>query len=66
MKIICFAPLLFALGCPVFAADPLPAPPPQDLPVSAWQTRVNAARSISWRLYAPQAKAVSVVTGATA
>lgn len=65
MKIIRSAPLLLALGGPVFAADALPAPPPQDLPVSAWQTRVNADRSISWRLYAPQAKAVSVVTGAT-
>lgn len=65
MKIIRSAPLLFALACPVFAADTLPAPPPQDLPVSAWQTRVNADHSISWRLYAPQAKAVSVVTGAT-
>ncbi|YCH28785.1 alpha/beta hydrolase-fold protein [Erwinia sp. D4-22] len=65
MKFTRCATLLFALSCPAFAADTLPAAPPQDIPVSAWQTRVNADRSISWRLYAPQAKAVSVVTGAT-
>ena len=58
-------PLLFALATPAFANDTLPAAPPQTLPVSAWQTRVNADRSISWRLFAPQAKSVSVVTGST-
>lgn len=65
MKLTRCAVLLFALSSPVFAADNLPAPPPQDIPVSAWQTRVNPDRSISYRLYAPQAQTVSVVTGAT-
>lgn len=65
MKLTRCAVLLFALSSPVFAAENLPAPPPQDIPVSAWQTRVNPDRSISYRLYAPQAQAVSVVTGAT-
>lgn len=65
MKLTRCAVLLFALSSPVFAAENLPAPPPQDIPVSAWQTRVNPDRSISYRLYAPQAQTVSVVTGAT-
>lgn len=65
MKLTRCAVLLFALSSPVFSAENLPAPPPQDIPVSAWQTRVNPDRSISYRLYAPQAQAVSVVTGAT-
>lgn len=65
MKLTRCAVLLFALSSPVFAAENLPASPPQDIPVSAWQTRVNPDRSISYRLYAPQAQAVSVVTGAT-
>lgn len=65
MKLTCCAALLFTLSGSAFAAANLPAAPPQTLPVSAWQTRVNADRSITWRLYAPQAQSVEVVTGAT-
>lgn len=71
MKLTRCAALLFFLSCPTLAAESppsaegLPQLPPQTIPVSAWQTRVNADRTITWRLYAPQARAVSVVTGAT-
>lgn len=34
MKFTRCATLLFALSCPAFAADTLPAAPPQDIPVS--------------------------------
>ena len=71
MKLTRCAALLMMLSCPTLAAesppsvDALPLSPPQTMPVSAWQTRVNEDRSITWRLYAPQARKVSVVTGAT-
>ncbi|MFD1803566.1 esterase [Mixta tenebrionis] len=65
MKPMRYAPLLLVLSFAAQAARDLPVSPPQTLPVSAWQTRVNADRSITWRLYAPQAGKVAVVTGAT-
>ncbi|EDS4737902.1 alpha/beta hydrolase-fold protein [Salmonella enterica] len=56
------------LGCaflPVQAA-PLPAAPNQATPVSQYITQVNADKSVTYRLFAPTAKRVSVVTGAAA
>lgn len=60
--------LLLGATLPAFSAT-LPADfppfPPQDRPVNQYVTQVNADRSITFRLYAPQAKKVSVFTGAT-
>lgn len=46
-------------------AAPLPAMPDPTLPVSHFITQVNADKSITYRLFAPDARRVSVVTGAT-
>ena len=46
-------------------AAPLPAVPDPSLPVSHFITQVNADKSITYRLFAPDARRVSVVTGAT-
>lgn len=47
-------------------AAPLPTAPSQAIPVSQYITQVNADKSITYRLFAPTAKRVSVVTGAAA
>ena len=46
-------------------AAPLPAVPEPSLPVSHFITQVNADKSITYRLFAPDARRVSVVTGTT-
>lgn len=45
------------------AAD-LPVNPDPSVPVKNYATQVNADNSITWRLFAPTAKSVSVVVGA--
>lgn len=46
-------------------AAPFPATPSAAIPVSQYITQVNGDKSITFRLFAPGAKRVSVVTGAT-
>lgn len=46
-------------------AAPLPAMPNGSIPVSQYISQVNTDKSITFRLFAPDAKRVSVVTGAT-
>ena len=46
-------------------AAPFPATPSAAIPVSQYITQVNGDKSITFRLFAPDAKRVSVVTGAT-
>lgn len=46
-------------------AAPLPAMPDPSLPVSHFITQVNADKSITYRLFSPDARRVSIVTGAT-
>ncbi|HDI3021231.1 TPA: esterase family protein [Cronobacter turicensis] len=56
------------IGCaslPVFSA-PLPATPDPSVPVSHYITQVNPDKSITFRLFAPNAQRVAVVLGATA
>ncbi|MGY5805758.1 esterase [Rhizobium sp. LEGMi12c] len=59
-------PLLVAAGCvmsaPVFALD-APASPPAEKPLKNFVTSVEKDGSITFRLYAPAAKAVSVALG---
>lgn len=58
------AVLLSLSGAPSMAADPgIPALPPADQPLRDFVTRVEADRRITFRLFAPEAKAVSVVFG---
>lgn len=45
------------------SAAPFPATPDQNTPVSHYVTQVNADKSITFRLFAPAARRVSVVTG---
>ncbi|TWD46742.1 enterochelin esterase family protein [Agrobacterium vitis] len=58
--------LLVAAGCavsiPAFALD-RPAAPPADRPLNGFITSVEKDGSITFRLFAPSAKAVSVVLG---
>ncbi|MCL9674257.1 alpha/beta hydrolase-fold protein [Citrobacter sp. MNAZ 1397] len=56
--------LLGGAALPAFAA-PFPATPDMSVPVSQYVTQVNADKSITFRLFAPAAKRVSVVTGST-
>ena len=56
--------LLGGAALPAFAA-PFPATPDLSVPVSQYVTQVNADKSITFRLFAPAAKRVSVVTGST-
>lgn len=56
--------LLGGAAAPVIAA-PFPTTPDQSLPVSQYVTQVNADKSITFRLFAPDAKRVSVVTGSS-
>jgi enterochelin esterase family protein len=58
------AVLLSLSGAPSMAADPgIPALPPTDKPLRDFVTRVEADRRITFRLFAPEAKAVSVMFG---
>lgn len=60
--------LAAVIGCaslPVFSA-PLPATPDPSVPVSHYITQVNPDKSITFRLFAPNAQRVAVVLGATA
>jgi len=45
------------------SAAPFPATPDQTTPVSHYVTQVNTDKSITFRLFAPAARRVSVVTG---
>ena len=56
--------LLGASTLPALAA-PLPVTPDQSVPVSNYITQVNADKSVTFRLFAPGAKRVSVVTGSS-
>lgn len=56
--------LLGSATVPAFAA-PFPVTPDLSVPVSQYVTQVNADKSITFRLFAPGAKRVSVITGST-
>ena len=60
---------LLCLGLAIWShsllAIPLPQRPPDTLPPEQYLSRVNDNRTITWQLWAPAAKAVEVVTGAT-
>lgn len=60
---------LLCLGLAIWShsllAIPLPQRPPDTLPPEQYISRVNDNRTITWQLWAPAAKAVEVVTGAT-
>ncbi|SFT78084.1 enterochelin esterase [Kosakonia arachidis] len=58
------AALLGCAAAPAFAA-PFPVTPDLSVPVSQYVTQVNADKSITFRLFAPGAKRVSVITGST-
>nr|WP_253461103.1 esterase [Erwinia persicina] len=47
------------------AAAPFPATPDLSVPVSRYVTQVNADKSVTFRLFAPDAKRVSVITGSS-
>lgn len=51
--------------CYTAAAIPLPVRPPESVATEKFITQVNSDNSVTWRLWAPSAKAVEVVTGAT-
>jgi len=55
------------LGCAAIpaAAAPFPATPDLSVPVSRYVTQVNADKSVTFRLFAPDAKRVSVITGSS-
>jgi len=46
-------------------AAPLPATPDLSIPVKEYVTQLNADKSITFRVFAPQARQVAVVTGST-
>ena len=50
---------------PPAVAAPFPATPDVSVPVSQYVTQVNADKSVTFRLFAPSAKRVSVVTGSS-
>lgn len=56
--------LLGASTLPALAA-PLPVTPDQSVPVSHYITQLNTDKSVTFRLFAPGAKRVSVVTGSS-
>jgi len=61
-RVLCFAAALWSGS---LLAIPLPARPPETLPPDNYISHVNDDNTITWRLWAPAAKAVDVVTGAT-
>ncbi|HBV39250.1 MAG TPA: glycoside hydrolase [Erwinia sp.] len=58
------AALLGNAALPVLAAS-LPVTPDLSVPVSHYVTQLNADKSVTFRLFAPEAKRVSVVTGSS-
>lgn len=62
---LALAALIGCASLPVFSA-PLPATPDPSVPVSHYITQVNPDKSITFRLFAPNAQRVAVVLGATA
>lgn len=58
--------LLIAASAMPLRAAPLPATPDQTVPLNQFITQVNADKSVTFRLFAPGAKRVAVVTGSTA
>ncbi|MEZ3498469.1 alpha/beta hydrolase-fold protein [Pantoea sp. KPR_PJ] len=60
-----FLGLSLALWSCSLLAIPLPQRPPETLPPAQYISRVNDNNIITWQLWAPAAKAVEVVTGAT-
>ncbi len=67
MKKMPCLPLFYALvGSTPALAAPLPVVPDPSVPVSQYVTQVNSDKSVTFRLFAPGAKRVSVVTGSTA
>lgn len=61
-RLLCVATSLWS--CSLMAL-PLPAKPPETLAPKNYISQVNSDRTITWRLWAPSAKAVEVVTGST-
>lgn len=57
--------VLSILGTPAVQAVDLPASAPVNVPASQYITGLNSDNSVTWRLYAPHAKRVAVVTGST-
>ena len=67
-NLACFAFLAGSLltgYVPVLIAAPIPQTPDTSIPVSRYVTALNPDHSITFRLFAPAAKQVAVVTGAT-
>ena len=62
---LAIAALLGCASLPAFSALPLATPDPS-IPVSHYITQVNPDKSITFRLFAPEAQRVAVVLGATA
>ncbi|QDY41921.1 esterase [Candidatus Pantoea soli] len=58
-------PVLCALWLGPACAQALPQRPPETLAPASWISAVNPDSSVTWRLWAPAAHAVDVVTGAT-
>lgn len=61
-RLLCVATSLWS--CSLMAL-PLPVKPPETLAPKNYISQVNSDRTITWRLWAPSAKAVEVVTGST-
>ena len=61
----CLFTLAVVLWSSVSLAIPLPMRPPETLSPDQYISLVNSDNTITWRLWAPSAKAVEVVTGAT-
>ncbi|WP_128600713.1 alpha/beta hydrolase-fold protein [Pantoea wallisii] len=57
--------IVCALWLSQASAQSLPQRPPETLEPGAYISAVNSDNSVTWRLWAPAAKAVDVVTGAT-
>ena len=62
-RLLCFASI--ALWFSNVQAQPLPQRPPDNLAPQNYLSTVNPDNSVTWRLWAPSAKNVDVVTGAT-
>ena len=63
-KTACLTLIIAAILSNAVAA-PFPASPDSSMPVSRYVTQVNADKSITFRLFAPGAKRVAVVTGSS-
>lgn len=60
-----FLGLSLAVWSHSLLAIPLPQRPPESLPPEQYTSQANDNNTITWRLWAPDAKAVEVVTGPT-